>query len=134
VERSRLHDLRPQNLKPDKFTVAATRVTVTLPEELLVEMDQQAENRSLFVAEAVRAELHRRRKERLIHCLQQPHPESVEMAECGFQEWVAMAAERDSELVDPTRLRPVHSKPWRRRVPSRAGHFWLFRTNSTTRI
>jgi len=91
--------------------VAATRVTVTLPEELLAEMDQQTENRSLFVAEAVRAELHRRRKERLLLCLQQPHPESVEMAECGFREWVAMAADGDSELLDPTRVRPIHWEP-----------------------
>ncbi|MCW5867330.1 MAG: hypothetical protein KIS61_08685 [Candidatus Eremiobacteraeota bacterium] len=88
-----------------------TRVTVTLPEEMLAEIDQQAENRSLFVAEAVRAELNRRRKERLIHCLQKPHPESVDMAECGFQEWVAMAAEGDSDLIDPARLRPIQWEP-----------------------
>lgn len=84
-----------------------TRVTVTLPEELLAELDQQAENRSLFVEEAIRAELNKRRRERLVHAIQRPHPESVEMADSGFTEWVAMAAEEDSDLIDPECLRPI---------------------------
>ena len=91
--------------------MAATRVTVTLPGELLAEIDQQTDNRSLFVAEAVRAELHRRRKERLIESLQQAHPESLEMADCGFDEWVFLTQEGDCDLVDPSSLRPIRWEP-----------------------
>ncbi|MBT9587176.1 hypothetical protein IV102_27785 [bacterium] len=87
--------------------MAATRVTVTLPEELMVEMDRYAENRSQFVTEAVRAELERRRKERLLQCLQHPHPESVDMADLGFREWVCLATEEDADLIDPESLRNV---------------------------
>lgn len=91
--------------------MAAQRVTVTLPEELLAEMDQQAENRSLFVAEAVRAELQRRRRERLQQALQEPHSESEAMANCGFEEWVSMAGSDDESLLDPKLLRPVRWVP-----------------------
>lgn len=97
--------------------MAAQRVTVTLPEELLAEMDLQTDNRSLFVAEAVRAELDRRRLERLQQALQAPHPESEEMADCGFEEWVALAGADDESLLDPEALIPMRWVPgegWRR--------------------
>ena len=40
------------------------RVTVTLPNELVSEIDRREKNRSKFVAEAVRHELERRRRAR----------------------------------------------------------------------
>jgi hypothetical protein len=58
-----------------------SRVTVTLPEEILTEMDRAAPNRSRFVLEAVTRELARRRRAALRASLSAPHPESLQVAE-----------------------------------------------------
>ncbi|MFA5504867.1 MAG: ribbon-helix-helix domain-containing protein [Vulcanimicrobiota bacterium] len=77
-----------------------TRVTVTLPHELLREIDLQVKNRSRFILEAVERELERRRLELLRASLAIPHPESSEFAELGIENWVEAGSE-EPRLLDP---------------------------------
>jgi Arc/MetJ-type ribon-helix-helix transcriptional regulator len=85
------------------------RVTVTLPNDLVRDIDRREKNRSKFVAEAVRNELDRRRREELRRSLQNPHPESAVLAEHGLEEWTRGLPEEDAEtLVDGKAGRPVH--------------------------
>ncbi len=51
------------------------RVTVTLSNDLVQDIDRREKNRSKFVADAVRNELDRRRREELRKSLMNPHPE-----------------------------------------------------------
>jgi Arc/MetJ-type ribon-helix-helix transcriptional regulator len=77
------------------------RVTVTLPDDLVRDIDRQEKNRSKFVAEAVRRELDRRRRDELRRSLRNPHPESAELAEQGLEEWSRGLPEEDVDaLVD----------------------------------
>jgi hypothetical protein len=88
------------------------RVTVTLPTELIRDIDRRERNRSRFVAEAVRQELDRRRREELRRSLQNPHPESAELAEEGLAEWTRHLPEEDTEaLVDHSAGSPVRWVP-----------------------
>ena len=75
------------------------RVTITLPNELVRDMDRREKNRSKFVAEAVRNELERRRREELRQSLSRPHPESAELAEQGLADWAAGLPEEDTEAL-----------------------------------
>ena len=78
-----------------------TRVTVTLPTDLVEEIDRLETNRSRFVAEGVRRELQRRRREALRDSLRSPHSESTEIAEEGLAAWgAALPADDVAELVD----------------------------------
>jgi Arc/MetJ-type ribon-helix-helix transcriptional regulator len=87
------------------------RITVTLPEDLLREIDRQEKNRSRFVAEAVRRELERRRRVELRLSLDNPHPESVEM-----DNWLRELPDEDTDaLLDSGAGKAVR---W---VPVRAG-------------
>src|SRR6266566_2266181 len=84
------------------------RVTVTLPNDLLRDIDRREKNRSKFVAEAVRNELDRRRRDELRRSLQNPHPESSEFAEQGLGEWTRGLPEEDTEaLVDSSAGKPI---------------------------
>ena len=84
------------------------RVTVTLPNDLVRDIDRREKNRSKFVAEAVRRELDRRRRAELRRSLQNPHPESAELAEQGLEEWTRGLPEEDTEaLVDSSAGKPV---------------------------
>ena len=77
------------------------RVTVTLPSEVVRDIDRREKNRSKFVAEAVRHELDHRRREELRRSLQNPHPESAELAGEGLEVWARSWPEEDGEaLVD----------------------------------
>lgn len=88
------------------------RVTVTLPDDLLRDIDRREKNRSKFVAEAVRRELDRRRRAELRRSLQNPHPESTELAEQGLEEWSRGLPEEDVEaLVDNSSGKPVRWVP-----------------------
>ncbi|MCL4838310.1 MAG: hypothetical protein KJ058_10145 [Thermoanaerobaculia bacterium] len=85
-----------------------SRVTVTLPEELVAEIDRSAPNRSRFVAEAVTRELARRRRAALCASLASPHPESLVVAEAGVAEWGRSLPTEDAEgLLDPSEGRRV---------------------------
>lgn len=88
------------------------RVTVSLPDDLIREIDRREKNRSKFVAEAVRRELDRRRRAELRRSLQNPHPESAELAEQGIAEWSRGLPEEDAEaLVDASVGKPVRWVP-----------------------
>jgi len=88
------------------------RVTVTLPNDLVRDIDRREKNRSKFVAEAVRRELDRRRRAELHRSLRNPHPESVELAEQGLEEWTSGLPEEDTEaLVDGSAGKPIRWVP-----------------------
>ena len=77
------------------------RVTVTLPEEVVRDIDRVEQNRSKFVLQAVRHELRRRRREELRRSLRSPHPEATVVAEAGLDEWGDRLPDEDaSGLVD----------------------------------
>jgi Arc/MetJ-type ribon-helix-helix transcriptional regulator len=88
------------------------RVTVTLPNDLVRDIDRREKNRSKFVAEAVRHELDRRRRAELLRSLQNPHPESADLAEQGLEEWTRGLPEEDIEtLLDRGAGTPVRWVP-----------------------
>jgi Arc/MetJ-type ribon-helix-helix transcriptional regulator len=97
------------------------RVTVTLPNEIVRDIDRLENNRSKFVAEAVRRELDRRRRAELRRSLRNPHPESAEFAERGFEEWASGLPEEDAEaLVDGSAGKAVRWVPGKGWVEGRA--------------
>jgi len=97
------------------------RVTVTLPDELLRDIDRREKNRSKFVAEAVRRELDRLRREELRRSLQNPHPKSAELAEQGLEEWSRGLPEEDVEaLLDSRASKSVRWVPGEGWVEDRA--------------
>jgi Arc/MetJ-type ribon-helix-helix transcriptional regulator len=78
---------------------AIERVTVTLPNDLVRDIDRLEKNRSKFVAEAVRRELERRRREELRRSLRNPHPESTDLAEQGLDDWSHGLPEEDVDAL-----------------------------------
>jgi Arc/MetJ-type ribon-helix-helix transcriptional regulator len=92
--------------------MAKERVTVTLPEEVLEDIDRRERNRSKFILTAVRHELQRRRREELRRSLRSPHPESLEVAELGIDEWAnRLPKETGAELVEPSAGKKVRWTP-----------------------
>ena len=88
------------------------RVTVTLPSEVVKDIDRLEDNRSRFITQAVRHELDRRRREALTRSLRQPHPDTDGIAEAGFGEWAARLPDEDvTELVDVRAGTPVRWTP-----------------------
>ena len=88
--------------------VNVDRVTVTLPSELVRDIDRREKNRSKFVVEAVRNELDRRRREELRLSLRNPHPESADLAQQGLEEWTRGLPEEDTgALLDGKSGKPV---------------------------
>ena len=88
------------------------RVTVTLPAEVVRDVDRLEKNRSKFVLEAVRHELKRRRREGLQRSLNAPHPEIEQLAEAGFDEWAGALPDEDAaDLVDMNAGTPVRWVP-----------------------
>jgi hypothetical protein len=88
------------------------RVTVTLPDEIVRDIDRREKNRSRFVAEAVRHELERRRREELRHSLENPHPESADLAQQGLDEWRRTLPAEDVEgLLERTAGKPLRWVP-----------------------
>ena len=71
------------------------RVTITLPSELVREMERREKNRSKFIAEAVRNELERRRRDELHRSLANPHPESAGCLPTGEHARIAEVAIAD---------------------------------------
>jgi Arc/MetJ-type ribon-helix-helix transcriptional regulator len=97
------------------------RVTVTLPGDLIRDIDRREKNRSKFVADAVRRELDRRRRDELRRSLQNPHPESAELGEQGLEEWSHGLPEEDTEaLVDSSAGKAVRWVPGEGWVEDRA--------------
>jgi Arc/MetJ-type ribon-helix-helix transcriptional regulator len=88
------------------------RVTVTLPNDLVRDIDRREKNRSKFIAEAVRNELDRRRRDELRRSLANPHPDSAELAEQGMAEWARGLPDEDaSALVDSNAGIPIQWIP-----------------------
>src|SRR5438132_10681624 len=84
------------------------RVTVTLPSDIVRDIDRREKNRSKFIAEAVRNELDRRRRDELRRSLDNPHPDSTELAEQGLDEWTRGLPDEDAAaLVDSNAGRPI---------------------------
>lgn len=93
---------------------SAERVTVTLSVELLEGIDRLERNRSRFIAEAVEHELARRRHEKLLRSVRNPHPETVDLADAGLEDWNADMPD-DEGLVDlagGTAVRWVEGHGW----------------------
>ena len=76
-------------------------LTVTLPDELVDEIDRWEKNRSKFLLEASLRELSSRRREELERSLDAPHSESAWVAEQGLGEWGSAAEVDDEDLLDP---------------------------------
>jgi hypothetical protein len=93
-----------------------SRVTVTLPADLVDEIDRLEKNRSKFVLEGVRREIQRRRRDALRRSLRSPHPDSVQLAEDGFDAWASgLPDEAAGDLVDldaGTAVRWVPGRGW----------------------
>ena len=80
---------------------AIERVTITLPADLLEEVDQLERNRSRFIAEAVQREVARRRHAALMLSVQSPHPETMQLSDEGLADWTSELPD-DEGLLDPT--------------------------------
>jgi post-segregation antitoxin (ccd killing protein) len=80
--------------------MASERVTITLPEEMVQEIDGRERNRSRFVQQAVARELERLRQQELRRSLDNPHADSEAVAESGFSEWADLPDAGDQELLD----------------------------------
>ena len=80
----------------------SVRVTVTLPSDLLREIDSRERNRSRFVLEALRREVSRRRMEELELSLANPHPETSSLELQGVSEWFAQGKDDAEAILDLT--------------------------------
>jgi len=87
------------------------RVTVTLPDEIVDEIDRREVNRSRFVTEAARRELQWRRYQELQRSISNPHPEGGRVAEMGVEDWGHELDSADESLVDPAAGRAVRWEP-----------------------
>jgi len=76
------------------------RVTVTLPEQVVRDIERQEHNRSKFILQAVQNELERRRIEGLQRSLSTPHPDSESIDQAGIVEWIGRMHEGDEDLVN----------------------------------
>ncbi len=98
-----------------------SRVTVTLPTELVRDIDQLESNRSRFMLEAARRELERRRQEALRASLREPHAETNELADAGLAAWAnALPDEDPYRLVgqdEGTAVRWVEGEGWTQGEP-----------------
>jgi hypothetical protein len=81
--------------------VPSERVTVTMPADLIAGIDRLERNRSRFIADAVRHELKRRRRQELLHSLEEPHPDSITTASLGLERWRQGLPAGDDGLLDP---------------------------------
>jgi len=93
------------------------RVTVTLPRELVADIDRRERNRSRFIREAVRRELERRKREAFRSSLSQPHEQSAEVEELGLDEWLGAPGIEADPLLDPDAGVDVRWQPdsgWKR--------------------
>lgn len=91
------------------------RVTVSLPAELVAGIDRWESNRSRFVAQAIEHELVLRRRRELMRSVENPHPESEELAASGMGDWEGNLPAEDEDLVEPksgNEVRWVEGEGW----------------------
>ena len=87
-------------------------VTVKLSPETVNDIDRREKDRGKFIAQAVKHELARRRRAELRVALNNPHPESLAIAEEGFDEWARSLPKEDcTSLVNPSAGTPVQWIP-----------------------
>ncbi len=94
------------------------RITITLPNGLVSQVDRETRNRSRFVQEAIEHELELRQRRRLLESVASTHQESEAVSDDGTAAWVAEAGPLDSSLLDPADGTPVRWTPesgWRER-------------------
>lgn len=93
--------------------MSAERLTVTLPEEIVKQIDRLEKNRSRFVLVAVQHELERREREALRASLAAPHAESEQFRD-DLSDWSELLPDDEaSELVNLTGGRSLHWAPGR---------------------
>jgi hypothetical protein len=78
-----------------------------LPVDVVEGIDRFRRNRSRFIAEAVKHELVRRRREELLKSLKSPHPEAAELVEAGLAAWGQSLSADDVGIVDVSAGKPV---------------------------
>ena len=83
------------------------RVTVTLPSDMIQNIDRLERNRSRFISEAVANELVRRRREAFAISLRSPHPETIAFVDPGLADWSAGMSSDDDGLIDPSAGRAI---------------------------
>ena len=83
---------------------------MTLPDEVVRAIDKHERNRSRFVLAAVQRELESRRRQELLKSVENPHPQSEEVAETEIGQWGEWGAE-DGDLLDTTAGRAVSWTP-----------------------
>ena len=96
------------------------RVTVTLPSNVVGEIDRLEPNRSRFVLGAIRRELARRHREELKRSLREPHPETSIASWQGLAEGWHGLHDEAGDLVDVRAGTPVRWTPgkgWTARKP-----------------
>jgi hypothetical protein len=86
------------------------RVTVTLPDTIVEQIDLWEANRSKLLTEAVRRELERRRQRELYRSLRSPHTDTAAVAELGMTEW-GTHEESDDDLVASDAGRSIRWTP-----------------------
>ena len=82
------------------------RVTITLPADLVEQIDRLERDRSRFILEAVEHELARRRRNALLQSVQNPHPETRDLIDLGLSDSLADPSPNDP-LVDIRAGTPV---------------------------
>lgn len=88
-----------------------SRITVTLPADVVDDIDRRERNRSRFILEAVERELENRRRQELLASIENPHPQSGEIAEEGVDEWGEWGDAEDEDLLDAEAGSPVRWSP-----------------------
>jgi hypothetical protein len=94
--------------------MATERVTITLPADLLQQVDQLERNRSRFIADAVHHEVARRRRATLLESVRNPHPETMQFVDAGLAAWTPELPDEEA-LLDPsggTAVRWVEGQGW----------------------
>lgn len=86
-------------------------LTISLESEVVASIDRLESNRGRFIAQAVANELARRRRLELRRSLENPHPESLEVAHLGLGSWADDSHPEDASLVDPTTGTAVRWSP-----------------------
>jgi hypothetical protein len=76
------------------------RVTVSLPDAVVEEIDRWERNRSRFLLVAAEREIELRRREALELSLENPHGDSLRVAEEGLAAWGDGMNDGDEDLVE----------------------------------
>ncbi len=87
------------------------RTTVTLPGDLLRQIDLLAKDRSQFVTDDVRNELERIERQELQRSLDNPHPDGTMLEDAGFDEWARDLPCASEVLLEPGAGKPVRWTP-----------------------